>query len=148
MQCVNCTAPNVYNATKKSCIITTPTTSATPNATNTTAANNVIGNLTSPQPNDVLCPASAPYFINGACKNCTEPTPLFNATSNSCTSCPTGSAYSSTAKSCVIVYNATNAAAVPNTIGSFPTPGSNDVPCPAATPVLYNGSCYSVTCPP
>ncbi len=154
LECVNCPAPSYYNATSHSCVTPTPVSTnttnftLTPNASNPSAANTTIGNLTSPSPTDVLCPSTSPYFVNGSCTNCTAPTPLFNATSKQCTACPSGSVYSADTHSCIIAYNVTNPSVNNNTIGTFPNISQYDVPCPESSPLFINGTCHSYACPP
>lgn len=97
---MNCTAPNTYNATDKTCVTPNVVPTQTPNATNPSAANSTIGNIPTPASTDVLCPATSPYYVNGSCTNCTAPNSLFNTTSQTCTTCPSGTVYNETTHDC------------------------------------------------
>ncbi len=39
------------------------------------------------------CPSDKPFYSNGACINCVPPTPLYNYTSQICTTCPAGTTF-------------------------------------------------------
>jgi hypothetical protein len=73
-----------------------------PNASSPIAANSSIGIITA-GPYDIPCPEAQPIFVYGQCINCTAPTPNFNVTSQICSACPSGSVYTPSNQSCVVV---------------------------------------------
>lgn len=93
--CVNCPAGSLLNTTSHQCE------ALKANATNPIAANSTIGPIATPGPNDIPCPTTAPYYVNGQCVACQAPNALFNATSQTCTACPVGSSYDPNTHTCV-----------------------------------------------
>ncbi len=143
LQCTSCPAGTYYSSTIASCV------QSPPNATNLAASNgNYVGPTPVTSPNDIVCPAIAPFFNGTQCINCPPTDPLFNTTTKTCTHCPTGSTFDNSTHVCRLVPNATNPAVygLMPVVGSFPNTTQNDILCPASNPILYNGQCVYAQC--
>jgi hypothetical protein len=152
VQCQNGTYFNPANHTCQS---------LAPNATNPSGNSTSIGPVTAPGPNDIPCPTSNPYYVNGQCISCAAPTPYFNTSSQTCTNCPTGSSYNATTQSCVAnpvvtptapyVSNLNATSWVSNSPFKDYVENGQQIangtgtPCPIATPYFNGQSCIS--CP-
>lgn len=134
--CLTCPSNSVYNATKRTCdLLVSP-----PTGSNPLGQDRTIGKL---QPTAVPCPQESPFFNGTACINCTDPTPLFNATSLSCTSGCVGGYYNSTDNKCYY-YNANNPGNMTGVINPV-APVANAVFCPVQTPYFNGTTC--IGCP-
>jgi hypothetical protein len=148
--CVQCPSGTFLNPNTHTCQ------ASYPNASNPSAANSSIGPIYTAGPNDIPCPPATPFFVGGSCINCYAPTPNFNSTSQSCASCPVGTAYNAPSQSCILTaVSYTNNLNATNWVSSTPfadfVSNGNAVasgvyaPCPIDNP-YYNGF-QCINCP-
>lgn len=114
--------------------------STQPNGSNPVGQNRTVGDLNETA-GSIPCPESAPFFNGNSCINCTEPNPIFNASTRSCTSCQNGF-YSVSDANCRR-FNATNPNANGNVISPNTTVDPNDNYCPIETPYFNGEQCVA-----
>lgn len=92
----------MYNTATHQCTVV-------PNATNPANFPNVITPnstvILQSHPNDVNCPASAPYYNGKTCIACSAPTPLFSLVTLNCAACEAPKVYNSLAHQCELTNN-------------------------------------------
>jgi hypothetical protein len=136
LKCTTCPTGQAVDTTEKTCK------QLPPNSTNLAAISTTTGTAPTPTSTDIPCPLSTPYFNGTTCISCPQ---LFNFTTLTCASCPTGTAFNSTIGACAgLKPNATNLASGNNFVGS-PTNSTSDIPCPSDTPYFDGVNCIS--CP-
>lgn len=166
MQTKACTICDIYNPSTHSCK-TSVTPSTSYNQSNYDSAldriilpPNVPANSLTNQ-SGIPCPVDRPFLSNGQCINCNSPTPLFNYSTSSCTTCPAGTTLVIEKHQCIgpnQVYvtnlpSASNRLILPSgtKISDLQNQQNNlagsqtVVPCPADTPFYNNQSC--INCP-
>jgi hypothetical protein len=105
------------------------------------------------------CPSAYPFYSNNQCINCLSPTPLFNYSSQQCTTCPTGANYIPDQHICLspqVVYvtnlpASSNSLILPNnvTISDLQSQQQNSsstqliTQCPIDKPFYNNQSCIN-----
>lgn len=95
-KCVGCPQNFVYDTTSKSCV------SQMASASNPSGADRTIGTLPAPGPNDLLCPTDTPFFVNGTCEACSDPSaPYFFPALNDCVACSQDQTYDVATHSCI-----------------------------------------------
>lgn len=95
-KCVGCPPNFAYDQTTKLCV------SQMANASNPSGANKTIGALPAPGPNDLLCPTDTPFFVNGTCEACSDPSaPYFFPALNDCVACSQDQTYDVATHSCI-----------------------------------------------
>lgn len=168
-----CIACNSYNSNTHTCTVSSTSTNQTTepgssyNKTNYDAALNRIvlptGTTTDSLSSQAgqACPTDTPFLAQGKCINCAPPTPLFNYSSSSCTTCPADTTFVPEKHQCVssIKQYVTNLPAASNrlilpsgqTISDLQnqqnilSSQNNVIVCPAETPFYNNVTC--INCP-